>query len=91
MNICQIERYYGHDAAQWVRERIQNGEFKAPAVVCRLRNPKCKRLFLTLRDVVELPYPEGPAKLPDNVRPFDTVRIEIEEIEADGGTNNHGS
>lgn len=74
MTIAEVERYYGAQAAAWVREQVAAGRFKPPAVTCRLRNPKCIRTFLRMGDVVDI---DGAVALPDEVRFSDTVQVEI--------------
>ena len=81
MTVTEIEEYYGKKSADWVRDKIADGTFKPPVVACRLENPKCERQFLKINDVVGYFDPDGlpMIKLPEHLRAFDTVRVEILE------------
>ena len=81
MTVTEIEEYYGKKAADWVRSKIADGMFKPPVVACQLENPKCERHFLKISDVVGYFDPDGwpIVELPDHLKAFDIVRIEIEE------------
>ncbi len=74
MTIEQIESYYGKEAADRLRVKIANGMYKLPTIV-RLENPKYKRGFLKLSDVIVC-NEYGVVRLPNNVRYSDVVRIE---------------
>jgi len=81
MTVTEIEEYYGKKSADWVRSMIATGSFKPPAVNIRLKNPKCERQFLRVDDVVGYFDPDGypTIQLPEHLRAFDFVRVEIEE------------
>ena len=81
MTVTEIEAYYGKKNADWVRSKIADGTFKPPVIVCRLENPKCERQFLKFDDVVGYIDLDGwpIVKLPEHLRAFDAVRVEIQE------------
>ena len=82
MKVTEIEEYYGKEVANWVRSQIADGTFKPPAVNIRLENPKCERQFLKINDAIGYFDPDGypMIKLPEHLRAFDFVRVEIEEV-----------
>ena len=73
MTIEQIESYYGKEVAGRIRDKTTNGMYKLPTVI-RLENPKYKRNFLKLSDVIK--YADFDIQLPDHVRYSDVVRVE---------------
>ena len=81
MTVTEVEAYYGKKSADWVRDKIADGTFRPPVVAIRLENPKCERQFLKFDDVVGYIDLDGwpIVKLPEHLRAFDTVRVEIEE------------
>jgi hypothetical protein len=42
--------------------------------VC-LKNPKCERMFLSFKDVIDAGCPDTPFELPDKVRYSDVVTV----------------
>ena len=78
MTVCEVERYYGKEEADYIRSKMADGTFKPPAVVMRLKNPKCIKDFLTIMEAA--PYfncQTGRCEFPDHLRSMDIVRIEI--------------
>lgn len=80
MKIAEIEKYYGKESADWVRDKIVDGTLQSPVTSIRLRNPKCKKDFLKIDDVVGYVDCDGlpTIRLPDHLRAFDIVRVEID-------------
>jgi hypothetical protein len=73
VTIPEIEEYYGKEAADFVRLLWIGGK-SIPMTVC-LKNPKCERMFLSFKDVIDAGCPDTPFELPDKVRYSDIVRV----------------
>lgn len=84
--LSEVEKYYGKESADWIRRSITDGTIKPTSwcgrgyFVVRLKNPKCKKAFLSLNDKFTIRwdglYPS--IEIPDLLRFSDVVNVVVD-------------